>query len=79
MKDNPDLANEIEKKIKESLGMGPRVDAPADTPTPSAIVPAVSETLAPATTSRASKASSKTASVDTADSEPVSVPQPIDA
>ena len=79
LKDNPDLANEIEKKIKESLGMGPRVDAPADTPTPSAIVPAVSETLAPATTSRASKASSKTASVDTADSEPVSVPQPIDA
>jgi recombination protein RecA len=27
--DNPDLANEIEKKIKEKLGIGPRVDAPA--------------------------------------------------
>jgi len=25
--DNPDLANEIEKKIKEKLGVGPRVDA----------------------------------------------------
>ncbi|HWB65592.1 MAG TPA: intein-containing recombinase RecA [Mycobacteriales bacterium] len=29
--DNPDLADEIEKKIKEKLGIGPRVDAPADT------------------------------------------------
>ena len=27
LKDNPDLANEIEKKIKEKLGVGPRVDA----------------------------------------------------
>jgi recombination protein RecA len=25
--DNPDLANEIEKKIKEKLGVGPRLDA----------------------------------------------------
>jgi recombination protein RecA len=30
LKDNPDLANEIEKKIKEKLGIGARVDAPAD-------------------------------------------------
>jgi recombination protein RecA len=28
--DNPDLADEIEKKIKEKLGIGPRLDAPAD-------------------------------------------------
>ena len=27
--DNPDLANEIEKKIKEKLGIGPQLDAPA--------------------------------------------------
>jgi recombination protein RecA len=27
LRDNPDLANEIEKKIKEKLGVGPRVDA----------------------------------------------------
>ncbi|HXP58762.1 MAG TPA: recombinase RecA, partial [Streptosporangiaceae bacterium] len=27
LKDNPDLANEIEKKIKEKLGVGPRLDA----------------------------------------------------
>ncbi|MGL4172537.1 MAG: recombinase RecA [Actinomycetota bacterium] len=29
LRDNPDLANEIEKKIKEKLGIGPRMDAPA--------------------------------------------------
>jgi recombination protein RecA len=28
LRDNPDLANELEKKIKEKLGIGPRVDAP---------------------------------------------------
>ncbi|MBU6280151.1 MAG: recombinase RecA [Actinomycetales bacterium] len=31
LKDNPDLANEIEKKIREHLGIGARMDAPADT------------------------------------------------
>jgi recombination protein RecA len=30
LRDNPDLANELEKKIKEKLGIGPRVDAPAE-------------------------------------------------
>jgi recombination protein RecA len=30
LRDNPDLANELEKKIKEKLGIGPRVDAPTD-------------------------------------------------
>ena len=30
LRDNPDLADEIEKKIKEKMGIGPRVDAPAD-------------------------------------------------
>jgi len=29
LKDNPDLANEIEKRILEKLGVGPTVDAPA--------------------------------------------------
>jgi recombination protein RecA len=29
LRDNPDLANEIEKKIKEKLGIGPRIDAEA--------------------------------------------------
>jgi recombination protein RecA len=31
LKDNPDLADEIEKRIKEKLGVGPRLDAPAET------------------------------------------------
>src|SRR5450756_1450865 len=30
LRDNPDLADELEKKIKEKLGVGPRVDKPAD-------------------------------------------------
>ena len=29
LRDNPDMANEIEKKIKEKLGIGPRLDAEA--------------------------------------------------
>ncbi|MEO7058699.1 MAG: recombinase RecA [Lapillicoccus sp.] len=29
LKDNPDLSDEIEKKIKEKLGIGPQVDKPA--------------------------------------------------
>ena len=29
LRDNPDLANEIEKRIKEKLGVGPRIDADA--------------------------------------------------
>ncbi len=32
LKDNPEIANEIEKKIKEKLGIGPRLDNPADAP-----------------------------------------------
>ncbi|MGY1743211.1 MULTISPECIES: recombinase RecA [unclassified Blastococcus] len=34
LRDNPDLADEIEKKIKEKLGIGPQVDAPAVADTP---------------------------------------------
>jgi recombination protein RecA len=30
LRDNPDLADEIEKKIKEKLGIGARIDAPGD-------------------------------------------------
>src|ERR671914_299337 len=30
LKDNPDLANELEKKILEKLGVGPQVDAPGE-------------------------------------------------
>ncbi|RNI21418.1 recombinase RecA [Flexivirga caeni] len=30
LKDNPDLADELEKKIKEKLGVGPKTEAPAE-------------------------------------------------
>ena len=30
LRDNPDLADELEKKIKEKLGVGPQVDKPAE-------------------------------------------------
>jgi recombination protein RecA len=30
LRDNPDLSDELEKKIKEKLGIGPKLDAPAD-------------------------------------------------
>ncbi|WP_326637202.1 recombinase RecA [Streptosporangium sp. NBC_01755] len=41
LKNHPDMANEIEKKIKEKLGVGPRVDSPA-TPPPAAPATAAS-------------------------------------
>jgi recombination protein RecA len=34
LKDNPDLADEIEKKIKEKLGIGPHIDVPIDLTVP---------------------------------------------
>ncbi|HEX4656303.1 MAG TPA: DNA recombination/repair protein RecA, partial [Streptosporangiaceae bacterium] len=34
LRSNPDLANEIEKKIKEKLGVGARLDADASPPAP---------------------------------------------
>jgi recombination protein RecA len=34
LRDNPDISNEIEKKIKEKLGVGPRLDADAATNAP---------------------------------------------
>ncbi|MFF2267656.1 recombinase RecA [Cellulosimicrobium cellulans] len=39
LRDNPDLANELEKKIKEKLGVGAKIDAPAD-PAAGVTVPA---------------------------------------
>jgi recombination protein RecA len=32
LRDNPDLSDEIEKKIKEKLGIGPQVDKPVEAP-----------------------------------------------
>ncbi|AWS41466.1 recombinase RecA [Streptosporangium sp. 'caverna'] len=56
LKSHPDMANEIEKKIKEKLGVGPRVDTPA-TPPPAAPAPA-------ATSGRGAKAAASKPLVD---------------
>jgi recombination protein RecA len=40
LRDNPDIADAIEKQIKEKLGIGPRIDAPVDPDAPVAVVPA---------------------------------------
>ncbi|CAN5199995.1 intein-containing recombinase RecA [soil metagenome] len=40
LRDNPDLADEIEKKLKEKLGIGPKLDAEPVEPKPSAPAPA---------------------------------------
>jgi recombination protein RecA len=51
LKNNPDIANEIEKKIKEKLGVGPKLDKPVEeTPAADAAPPA------PAATTRKSSA-----------------------
>ena len=41
LRDNPDLANEIEKKLKEKLGVGPQLDADAGTKPDLAVVPSI--------------------------------------
>ncbi|MEU4403857.1 recombinase RecA [Streptosporangium sp. NPDC023963] len=63
LKSHPDMANEIEKKIKEKLGVGPRVDSPAaPSPVPVASAPAAASgrasgaASAPAASGRGSKA-----------------------
>ena len=38
LRDNPDLAEELEKRIKEKLGIGPVLDAPADEPKDAVVV-----------------------------------------
>ncbi|MFF4652501.1 recombinase RecA [Streptomyces sp. NPDC001380] len=61
LRDNPDLADEIEKKIKEKLGVGPRVDTPAADPADPAAatapaVPAAADDAAKPITATAAKA-----------------------
>src|ERR1700727_2371976 len=41
LRDNPDLANEIEKKLKEKLGVGPQLDAGATAKPDLAVVPRI--------------------------------------
>jgi recombination protein RecA len=40
LRDNPDLTNELEKRILEKLGIGAKVDAPAEADVPVPVVPA---------------------------------------
>jgi recombination protein RecA len=49
LKSNPDISDEVEKRIKEKLGVGPKLDKPAEE-TP---VPVVGTSEAPAATKRA--------------------------
>jgi recombination protein RecA len=64
LKDNPDIADEIEKKIKEKLGVGPQVDAPAVVDAKSAGAGAAEPAEAPAAKPARSRA--KAASADAA-------------
>jgi recombination protein RecA len=57
LRDNPDLANDIEKRVKEKLGVGPKVDAPADAATTAA---PTTETAPAAGTVAAASSSSRT-------------------
>ncbi len=52
LRDNPDLADEIEKRIKEQMGIGAKVDEPAEPEV-------VAEVPAPKTTKRKSKSRSE--------------------
>lgn len=60
LRDNPDLANDIEKRVKEKLGVGPKVDAPA-VESPGATAAASATDTAPAAgTVAAASSSSRT-------------------
>lgn len=56
LKDNPDLANEIEKKIKEKLGVGVRPEQPAAEPGADAAVTAAADDAAKVFAPAAAKA-----------------------
>ncbi|NJQ13450.1 recombinase RecA [Streptomyces bohaiensis] len=56
LRDNPDLANEIEKKIKEKLGIGPKAEAPAPEPGADAAATTAPSVPAPATAAAPAKA-----------------------
>ncbi|TYB43465.1 recombinase RecA [Actinomadura chibensis] len=66
LKANPDLADGIEKKIKEKLGIGPKVDKEAEPPAPDAAPAAAA--AAPPITPAAKPASRKSAKAKPGDS-----------
>lgn len=71
LRDNPDLANDIEKRVKEKLGVGPKVDAPADDTAAAAAAPAadsapVTGTVAAASSSLRTTTTAKATKTTTA-------------
>jgi recombination protein RecA len=77
LRDNPDLADEIESKIKEKLGVGPRkpaVDADG-TPTVKEITPVVKPVTTKASKAKAAAAAAA-APVSPAAAEPAAAPEP---
>jgi recombination protein RecA len=60
LRDNPDLANDIEKRVKEKLGVGPKVDAPADQGTGAVAATTTTETGPATGTVAAASSSSRT-------------------
>jgi recombination protein RecA len=57
LKENPDIANEIEKKVKEKLGVGPTLDSPSGAPSEPPEPPAPASR--PASAKRSAKAPPK--------------------
>ena len=68
LEDNPDLADDIEKRIKDHMGIGPRVDAPADEQAPRSEPPESAVGSAVAAAKRGESAASKRAAVVSIDS-----------
>ncbi|MDR7381458.1 recombinase RecA [Promicromonospora iranensis] len=60
LRDNPDLANDIEKRVKEKLGVGPKVDAPAVEGAGAATATPAAETAPAAGAVAAASSSSRT-------------------
>jgi recombination protein RecA len=63
LKDNPDLANEIEKKILEKLGVGVRPEEPAAEPGPDAAATAPADDVAKTASTPAAAKAAKTKAV----------------
>ncbi|SEK85764.1 recombinase RecA [Streptacidiphilus jiangxiensis] len=67
LRDNPDLADEIEKKIKEKLGVGPKLDTPAEA------APAVGEAPAAAAAAGAKAPAARGSKAKAAEAVPAEV------
>jgi recombination protein RecA len=79
LKDNPDIANEIEKKIKEKLGVGPRLDAPAEERPAEAVPRQAAEPAAKAPRASRTKAAAAATAAPAAPAVPAAAPAATDA